>query len=131
MSHQRTLCIDLDGTILAYENWRGADHFGEVVAGAREALLAFRADGWRIIIFTTRGDTKKVRDYLARQQVPFDYINENPDQPDSANPGKPIADIYIDDRAVPFRGDWTATQAAVTSFRLWYKDGNSNDTSPF
>jgi len=34
--------------------------------------------------------------------IPYDYINQNPNQPPEINPSKPVADYYIDDRAVTF-----------------------------
>ena len=117
--HIPTICIDLDGTLAAYDGWRGPEHFGAPLPGALAALAALRARGWRIIIFTTRGDREKVRAYLEREALLFDYINENPDQPAGSNPGKPFAHVYVDDRAISFRGDWSATLDAVFCFKTW------------
>ena len=115
----QTICIDLDGTLAGYDGWKGADHFGAPLPGAREALAGLRARGWRIIIFTTRGDREKVGAYLRRHGLMFDYINEHPDQPAGTNPGKPFAHVYVDDRAVTYRGDWAATIDEVLNFQPW------------
>ena len=32
---------------------------------------------------------------------------------------KPLADVYVDDRAVPFRGNWEETLASIASFQQW------------
>ncbi|ADC64719.1 Haloacid dehalogenase domain protein hydrolase type 3 [Ferroglobus placidus DSM 10642] len=101
----KTIAIDLDGTILEYDGWKGHSHFGKPLPGAREALQKLKEEGFVIIIWTTRGDREKVARYLKEQGIPFDYINENPYQPpDSSN--KIYADYYVDDRAVEFKGDW-------------------------
>ena len=130
MAYQRTVCIDLDGTIAAYDHWRGPEHFGAPLPGVQSALAKLKDNGWRIIIFTTRGDKGLVLAYLNQHQIPFDFINENPDQPPQANPGKPIADIYIDDRALTFQGDWRKTTSEVETFHIWYKE-EGDDTSPY
>jgi len=101
MDHQTTICVDLDGVIYEYDVWKGSYHFGNVMDGAKECLEELREDGWRIIIYTTRGLESVVKGQLDEDNIPFDYINYNPDQPKTAS-DKPIADIYLDDRAIRF-----------------------------
>ena len=103
--HVPTVAVDLDGTIFKYDGWKGEDHFGELRSGAKKALKYFQKMGWRIIIHTTRGASQKVKDKLHELDVPYDYVNENPDQPEGSS-DKPIADVYIDDRAVDARKSW-------------------------
>jgi hypothetical protein len=102
----KTAAIDLDGTILEYDGWHGEDNFGKVRPGCVEALSELKRQGWRIIIFTTRGNTEKVAQYLEANGVPFDHVNENPDQPEGSS-GKVIADVYVDDRAINAETDWS------------------------
>lgn len=100
---RKTICIDFDGVIADYsQGYQGEDIFGTPMPGAAESLHNLKRNGWKIIIFTTRPNTHGLRDYLRRNGIWFDEINENSDQPDGSNPGKPIADIYLDDRAVRF-----------------------------
>lgn len=108
-----TIAIDLDGTICGYEGWQGPEHFGTVREGCVEALAELHDAGWRIIIHTTRGNTNAVAEFLTAEDVPFDYINQNPDQPKDANPGKPIADVYVDDRAISAQQPWPEILAEV------------------
>jgi len=89
MTHQKYVCVDLDGTIAHYEGWVGETHFGEPTSGVQAALERVRAAGWKIIIHTTRGNRELIRAYLEENAVPFDHINENPDQPPDARGGKP------------------------------------------
>lgn len=103
--HQPTIAVDLDGTLTKGGKYRGPDHFADIRDGAKEALDKFKKLGYRIIIFTVRGDKQKVSDWLDENEIPFDHVNENPDQPSDSS-GKVLADIYIDDRAVSARNDW-------------------------
>jgi hydroxymethylpyrimidine pyrophosphatase-like HAD family hydrolase len=124
MSKPKTVCIDLDGTIAHYTEWRGETHFGEPIEGVRQALEQIQQNGWKIIIFTTRSNTALIEEYLHEHSIPFDFINFNPDQPANAIGGKIYADAYIDDRAVPFNGDWQATLKEVLQFVPWENRGN-------
>lgn len=89
-AHQPTVAVDLDGTLAEYDG--ETDHIGHPKAGARSAMLALRQHGFRIIIWTCRGDTSAVEDWLDKYDIPYDDINHNDRQPD--------ADIYLDDRAI-------------------------------
>ena len=33
--------------------------------------------------------------------------------------GKPIADIYVDDRGLQFQGNWDETLTQILSFKTW------------
>ena len=107
----KTICIDFDGVIADYsQGFQGPDVFGEPLPGASEAIRRLHEKGNKVIIFTTRQDTHSLRDYLVRNGIWYDEINTNSDQPEGTNPGKPIADIYLDDRAVRFTS-WAKTLA--------------------
>jgi hypothetical protein len=101
--HVPTVAVDLDGTL-------AKDATGDVIGaprpGAKQAMEELQRLGYRVIIFTVRGDEKLVRDWCNKHEIPFDYINENPDQPDDGS-GKIIADVYIDDRAINADGSWS------------------------
>ena len=38
--NRKTVCIDLDGTLVHYEEWQGEEHFGKVLPGASTATKA-------------------------------------------------------------------------------------------
>lgn len=103
--HIPTVAIDLDGTLAKMYEKYDAKSIPDPRPGAKGALEAFQEKGYRIIIFTVRGDVKLVREWLNKHEIPFDYINENPSQPRGSS-GKVVADVYIDDRAVPGDGSW-------------------------
>jgi hypothetical protein len=99
----KTICVDFDGVIADYsDGFQGVDVFGKPIEGASKTLHELHDAGVKIIIFTTRQDTPALRAYLEQNNIPFDEINRNSDQPDHTNEGKPIADAYVDDRAVRF-----------------------------
>jgi hypothetical protein len=116
---KKYMCVDLDGTIAHYDGWKGEDHFGEPITGVQDALGGLRDEGWVVIVFTTRRDTPRIEEYLRRNAIPYDYVNRNPEVPGAEEAGKPFAHVYVDDRAVPFDGDWKRAMERVRTFRTW------------
>jgi hypothetical protein len=109
------LAVDFDGVISQYNGWQGLGSFGPPVDNAKPCMDALKAMGWDIIIFTTRGeDIEAVKDYLHANRIPYDKINENVEgSPSNVNDKKVIADVYLDDRAVRFEGDWVDASAEI------------------
>lgn len=103
--HSPTVAVDLDGTLTVDGKFQGPDIIGEPRDGAREAMQELKDAGFRIIIFTVRGNSKRIKEWLDEHDIVYDYINENPDQPADSS-GKIIADVYIDDRAVRADKPW-------------------------
>jgi len=110
----KVVAVDLDGTILEYSGWKGQKHFGKPIDGAKEALQKLKDEGYVIVIWTTRRNTADIAKVLNMYGIPFDYINENPYQPPDCS-NKIYADVYVDDRAVGFRGDWSKALLEVRS----------------
>jgi hypothetical protein len=78
--------------------------------------------GWKIIIHTTRARVNLVQEYLIEHKIPFDHINFNPDNVDlGCSMSKPLADVYLDDRAICFKGIWGVTLKEVINFKPWYR----------
>jgi hypothetical protein len=102
-----TVAIDLDDTLVEFDGWNGYQHIGQLRSGAFEALQRFKVAGWVVVLHTTRADLCRIWDWID-QTVPglIDFVNVNPASiPMRCNPGKPIADLYIDDRSWPFCGE--------------------------
>jgi len=104
------LAVDLDGTILTF-NWSdwirdGMKYFGRPKKGAKKTLELLQGDGHIIVIHTCRinksinprfsieGLVERVRNVLDEHEIPYDQI--------WSGEGKPVADVYIDDRAMEF-----------------------------
>ena len=106
----KTVAIDLDGTILDFDwdSWvsKQMNYFGQPKRGAIRALKLLQQRGFKIIIYTCRTNTRvnpqytlgelwmMVEKILEQHKIPFDEV--------WVETGKPIADYYIDDRAIKF-----------------------------
>lgn len=145
----KTVAIDLDGTLAYYKGWNG-EHtpIGRPLEGALELSNKLIEAGHKIIIHTTRvtpinnppkGDWSytpgmgSINDqqfewsgYLEKQIR--NWLNENEFNEDIeiwTNIGKPLADIYIDDKAFNVfknRGFNHQTRQSI----LGYLDESSN-----
>lgn len=119
-----TLAIDFDGVIHEYsKGWNGGEMYDPPVEGTKEALQTLKDAGHKIYIFTTRTNkafrkkddpdqTKLLQEYLDKYQIPYDKIWTY---------GKPMADIFIDDRAINFSGNWKETVQQIEVFKPWNK----------
>jgi hypothetical protein len=106
-------CVDLNGVLDDYSGWRGADHFDPPRPGARVFLEALRQRGFQIVVFTTRyaGDVRCWLDAHGLGPFTDDVTNQ-----------KPAAHVFIDDRAICFRGDFEATLREVDAFAAHWED---------
>ena len=90
------IAIDFDGVIHDAERPVKGRRMGAPIAGARETIEKLRWRlGAKIIVFTARAgekETNAVRDWLNFYEIDHDEITNI----------KPIADIYLDDKAVRF-----------------------------
>lgn len=119
-THVKTICVDCDGVIADYSRgFRGPAIIGMPLPGAKEFLWRLHELGWRVIIFSSRG-TEIIKKYMAEHDLYFDYINDNP-HCRGLNSGKPIADIYLDDRGMYFTGDYNLVLEMIEDFRPWYR----------
>jgi FMN phosphatase YigB (HAD superfamily) len=103
----RIACVDFNGVLDAYTGWRGADHFDPPRAGARSFLEALVSRGFRIVVFTTRWPDDVWR--WLREHGLEHLVERVTDR-------KPAAHVFVDDRAVCFRGDFDETLREIDSF---------------
>ena len=76
------LAIDFDGTIHDINNPVAGHRMGPPMPGALEKLSSFRQKGYKIIIHK----------WMEFYDIPYDEITNI----------KPVADYYIDDKAIKF-----------------------------
>jgi hypothetical protein len=116
----KILALDLDGTLLHYDGFKGRDEFGEALQGMAEELNILKENKWVIVIWTCRPDTPALREHLETEGIPFDYVNDHPwNGPD--DPRKIHADVYADDKNIVFSGISSGFADRVMSHEPWWQ----------
>lgn len=113
---RRTIAVDFDGVIAEYDGWKGSGVLGLLRKDVIEALHELHAEGWKIVIHTTRGE-QEVGSYLVHHGIPHHEINRNSDYRTLGV--KPVADVYWDDRAFFYSGDARRDISLIRRFRTW------------
>ncbi len=104
MPKDRTVAVDLDGTLAHYDGWKGPEHIGKPLKGAKEFMEWLRDEGYQAVVHTTRMNSKLnnmgvdeakkfIEEWLEENKIPFHRVWDRE--------GKPLAFAYVDDRAVP------------------------------
>ena len=113
---RRTIAVDFDGVIADYDGWKGAGVLGKPRPDVVDVLNLLRAEGWKIIIHTTRGK-QEIAPYLREYSIPYEEFNSNSDYKTLGI--KPVADVYWDDRALRYSGDARKDLELIRCFRTW------------
>jgi hypothetical protein len=113
MSDDRPIvCVDLDGVLNDYDGWKGADYFHPPRPGAREFLEQLNRQGYRVVLFTVRWGPH-VQDWLAKYGL-TELVSEVTDK-------KPPAHVYVDDRAICFKGDFQGALKQIGDFKAHWE----------
>lgn len=119
---KQTVVFDFDGVIHSYKSgWKGADLIPDPpVPGIREAITEIRAEGYEVIVVSTRCATTEgygaVRAWLIDHEIVVDDVRTE----------KPPAIVYIDDRAVCFDGHPEKLLGTIKAFKPWNKSSETN-----
>jgi hypothetical protein len=89
-----TVAVDMDGVICSEERTFERS-LAQPLPGAVEGLKWLRAQGHTVVIYTARG--------WAEQRMTADWLAKNGIEHDLLVMGKPVSDVWIDDRAIRFR----------------------------
>lgn len=112
------LCVDLDDTINDYPGWAGEGYLtvnGTPLEGVRETIDTLRNEGWLVLVHSTRCNFKGGVVATAK------WLEDNGIRCDGVCFNKPPADIYLDDKALTFTGNWAAMLDMVRKFKSWKK----------
>ena len=105
-----TIALDFDGVLNNYKGYDG-DNLGTPRQGAKEFLETL-SKNHKVVILTARNFAKVLnwlQEYDLSKYV-YDVTNI-----------KPPATAYIDDRAIPFNGDYEDTLAKLEYFEPYWK----------
>lgn len=90
--------------------------------GAREAIQSLR-EVFLVVVFSGRCASEEgraaVQRWLEFYKIEVDGVSEH----------KPVASVYVDDRAVQFKGNWEQTIKDVQSFRHWQDEWKARRSS--
>lgn len=102
------ICVDFDGVLNTYTGYRGDDELFEPKPGAEDFLRVLNQKG-TVVIHTAR-DSQKVKKWLKQYHLDR-YIH-------SVTKEKVPAIVYIDDRAIQFKGCFVETLQELESFKV-------------
>ncbi len=108
----KTICLDFDGVIHSYRSgWQGEATIPDPpIHGVREAIEHLRKR-YRVVVHSARSRTEDGRQAISRWLAKHDI------EVDEICAHKPPAFVYVDDRAIPFQGEWSQTIADINDFR--------------
>ena len=108
------ICLDFDGVIHRHLlGWHGRGVIPDVpVDGAQEAIKRLRR---RFVVVVHSGRCASedgiaaIERWLVKHGIHVDMVCAT----------KPLAEVYVDDRAIQFKGNWDATMREIMAFRHW------------
>ena len=109
---RRTICLDFDGVIHSYQSgWCGAEVIPDPpIHGSKDAVDRLRKH-FRVVVHSARcrsdAGLEAVKAWLHKHGIEVDEVCQH----------KPPAFAYVDDRAIPFRGEWSDAIADIHAFR--------------
>lgn len=102
------IAVDFDGVVHQYsKGWHDGTIYDPPIHGIKELLQDLKDKGCEILIYTTRAFDRivngeisenqltELHEYFRKFEIPYDSI--------WTGHGKPLAHIYLDDRAVRFK----------------------------
>lgn len=107
------VCVDLNGVLDAYTGWKHPDHWDEPRPGARGFLQALTERGFDVVVFTTRHHLQ-VRRWLQQHGL-LTYVS-------AVTRRKPPAHVFVDDRAVCFKGDFEDALDEIIHFKAHWEE---------
>jgi hypothetical protein len=104
-----TVCIDWDDTLVGYK--KHGVH-GDWLPGAQDALRFLKRRGYTVIIHSCRANWPEgLAEITGLLEAAGFKLGSRLSIHTGA--GKPLGVAYIDDRAIPFAGDWAPVLSAL------------------
>jgi hydroxymethylpyrimidine pyrophosphatase-like HAD family hydrolase len=118
MKRRYSVAFDFDGTLCENK----FPEIGEPKKDIIKLLEIFHENDWDIIIWTCRSNEyqEAMKKWLDAKEIPYDFINENPNTYFKNESRKIYADIYIDDKGL---FTWSLDSAIkVYGFKRVFRD---------
>jgi hypothetical protein len=109
---KKIISIDLDGVLNTYDGYFDENFIPPMRDGAKEFLEELAKD-YTIEIFTTRN--KKLTFLWLQKNNLLEFIT------DVNNVKNPFSSLFIDDRAVSFKGNFSDTIDLVKTFQIHWQ----------
>lgn len=107
----KLIALDFDATIAEYDGWRGPDHKGKLLDGAKEFIEELNELGFELHLVTSR-PVEGIQEWLEKNKI--GHLIK------SVTNLKIAAHLYIDDRAIQFDNNYEEVIEKVKSFSpLW------------
>ena len=106
------VCVDLDGVLNTFDTWHSPEYFHPVRPGAADFLRRLNEEGYRVVVFTVRW-YEWVERWLEENGI-RQYVDEVTNR-------KCPAQVYLDDRAVCFRGDFEQAYRQIVEFKPFWE----------
>lgn len=108
---KKTIAIDLDGVLDEYYGKYDKNSIPKIKEGAKDFVIKLSKD-YKLILFTTR-NSKTAKKWLVDNNIDKYFIE--------ITNKKPLASIYLDDRAINFDGDYIKTLGEIKNFKVYWK----------
>ena len=117
---QKTFAFDFDGVVSKYDGiFRGDEKMDRPRPEVVKAIKILKQQGYKVLIYSTRS-TNVLKEYCKKYKIPVDYFNNNPNYK-TGNPGKPVASVYVDDRAICYTGQSAKELVKeLNDFKVYY-----------
>lgn len=117
--HANVVCLDFDDTINDYPGWENEGYAiirGKPMKGVKEAIKSLRDAGWLVLVHSTRCG------YSGGMVGIVEYLNQYNIHVDGVCSSKPPSDVYLDDKAIRFKGDWKKAVRDIKKAVHWKAD---------
>lgn len=116
MAFKKTIALDFDGVIHKYTSkWVSEDVIpDEPVDGIKEFIDDLNKT-YRVVIYSARAKTEKGKEAMKK------WLKENDITIEKIYYEKPMAFVYIDDRAIRFDGNVNGLKEQIDNFVPWNK----------
>ncbi len=103
LADPETAAIDFDGVLHEYQEWDGPVPKNKPVEGALDFINKVIDMGYEVVIHSARASTKRGREGIRRWLKEYNFPKIK------VTHKKPHAEVYVDDRAYRFEGDFKRT----------------------